>query len=300
MLTAENIQTQQFHVRFRGFDVDEVDSFLEKVAENYTLLAEENKRMTAELEEIKSKQAESQSQEETFKNAIISAQTIADEMKKKAEEEGEAAIAAAREQATALVDEANSKVARLEEDIARLQGEKDRIIEELRSFLTAQINNLDSGAPLDDTSLSPTEPAPKPEAVEEKAESAPPPGPAEGAEEGPADETEEEEEIPEFEAPEDDLHNLYEKIELPDDLAETLNSNEGADLIDQAAGSLPPLDEKDPLAHFSTELLEGDDKDAPPTIPDLDDDMLFTLEDPLDSDEPAVVVEPPPEEEKKK
>ena len=32
-ITPQDIQSKQFHVRMRGFDVDEVDKFLEKVAE---------------------------------------------------------------------------------------------------------------------------------------------------------------------------------------------------------------------------------------------------------------------------
>ena len=59
MLTPENIQNQQFHVRFRGFDVDEVDAFLEKVAEHYLLLSQENEKMAAELDSLKGQQAQS-------------------------------------------------------------------------------------------------------------------------------------------------------------------------------------------------------------------------------------------------
>ncbi len=44
-LTPEDIQKQQFNIRFRGFDVDEVDGFLEKVAENFSLLNEEKQQI---------------------------------------------------------------------------------------------------------------------------------------------------------------------------------------------------------------------------------------------------------------
>ena len=49
-LTAEDIQTQQFHVRFRGFDVDEVDAFLERVAENFVLLKDEKRQLKEQVE----------------------------------------------------------------------------------------------------------------------------------------------------------------------------------------------------------------------------------------------------------
>ncbi len=282
MLTAENIQTQQFHVRFRGFDVDEVDAFLEKVAEHYTLLAEENKRMEAELEAMQGQQAANQSQEDTFKNAIISAQTIADEMKKKATEEADVAISSAREQATAIVDEANSKVAHLEEQITALQGEKARIKDELRDFLTSQIDNLENEISTASMTSAPIhEPGQDPQAEP-------------GLELEPA--KEQQDEVPEFEARDDDLTDLYEKIELPDDLAGDLNLENVENPMEQSSAdtqeSTPAPEELSDLS-FATNLLGDDQLPDPASIPDLDDDMLFTLEDPLDPpEEPAVVIEP--------
>lgn len=282
MLTAENIQNQQFHVRFRGFDVDEVDAFLEKVAENYTLLVAENKKMAEKLDEIQGHQAEKQSQEETFKNAIISAQTIADEMKKKAEKEGEESIAQAREKADAIVNEANSKITGLEEDIAALEGEKERIKDELRLFLTTQLGSLNNDTP---PPANPLTPSPTTGTTEEEH----PPVAAEEEDNIPPAQAVVDEEIPEFEARDDDLSDLYEKIELPDNLADELSQPEA----EQPAN--PPTEGLDDLSDLATDLLNTDELAATPTIPDLDDDMLFTLEDtPLDGEEPAVVVEPLP------
>jgi len=52
ILTAQDIQSQQFHVRFRGFDVEEVDDFLEKIATAFQTVSEENHKLKDRLESL--------------------------------------------------------------------------------------------------------------------------------------------------------------------------------------------------------------------------------------------------------
>ena len=52
ILTPQDIQSQQFHVRFRGFDVEEVDTFLERVSEDLLTLMQENKQLKAKVEAL--------------------------------------------------------------------------------------------------------------------------------------------------------------------------------------------------------------------------------------------------------
>ena len=89
-LTAEDIQTKQFHVRFRGFDIEEVDTFLERIAENFVLLNAEKKELKDKVEKLEMEINKFYSQEKTFQHAIISAQQISDEMQEKSRLEAEA------------------------------------------------------------------------------------------------------------------------------------------------------------------------------------------------------------------
>ena len=52
-LTPLDIQQQQFKVRFRGFDVREVDRFLEQVADAFTSVQEAGKRQEEEIRRLK-------------------------------------------------------------------------------------------------------------------------------------------------------------------------------------------------------------------------------------------------------
>ncbi|MCF6289798.1 MAG: DivIVA domain-containing protein [Desulfobacterales bacterium] len=51
-ITPEDIQHQEFQVRLRGFDMDEVDTFLEQVAEELYALLRENDQLRERIREL--------------------------------------------------------------------------------------------------------------------------------------------------------------------------------------------------------------------------------------------------------
>jgi len=253
-LTPEEIQTQQFHARFRGFDVDEVDAFLEKVAENYLLLTTDNQKLQERIDMFEEEMTQFKSQEKTFQNAFLSAQKIADEMQAKSIQEADDLLDSSRKEAERIQTEAEERVASLEEEIKRLQGKKDEILAELRQFLQFQLDSIDGKG---DSSPYTFQSRIKEEENETEKS---------GAE------------------PDDDLDDLYQKIEIPD-------------LDDPAAHDQEEQEEPvEDVVNLNTSLFDSpeqdeDDRDSP-TMPDLDGDMLFSLADPLDQEhEPAVVVD---------
>lgn len=262
MLTAQDIQSQQFHVRFRGFDIDEVDAFLEKAATTLQTALDENHRLTEQLKELEKELAGYKRQQQSFQNAIMAAQGIADQMKEKSSREAEEILAAARMEAGRLQDEANGEVTALERELDRLRALKGQVQEELRQQLTSYLEML--------------EPQPFPVAGAEKN---PPPdpwvaaaiptgeAPQESEEAGAGDQGEE-----------DDLSDLYTRIDLPDDAMLEAGSH-GEDLF--GASAVESAD--------SGPLLTGaDEEEESAPVPDLDGDMIFTLEDPLEDEEPVI------------
>lgn len=258
-LAAEDIQTQQFHVRFRGFDVDEVDSFLDRVAENYALIVDDKKQLTEKLEKLEKEIKNFHSQEKTFQHAIISAQRITEEMQEKSRRESEERIAAAQEEVSRIREEARLEKEILQKEIAELQESRNKVKEELRSYLQNYLDRLD-----DDTLLHEMAPMSLLHADIHQHEK----------------ETEEPE--PEYETQEkaaadddDNLDDLYEKIDLPDDTSLYDSDFQEDETEEQMARALK---ESEPFTIGES----GDDDEL--TMPDLEGDMLFSLEDPLDED----------------
>lgn len=259
-LTPQDIQSQQFHVRFRGFDVDEVDAFLEKVAENFLVLLQENKQLKDQLGTVDTELSTYRQQEKSFQKAIISAQQIAEEMKAQSEQQAALLVENTRQQSAELrarveseCDElrsqAHAEIAALELQLDALKGKKEALRAELRQTLLAHLDKLDEV-------FGPPPPAPIPGKPAE-------PGQPQTAAAAVNNEDPDSD---------DALADLYQKIELGDDLT-----------MPVPAGELGDTEEGEGI--FSI-----DDIPAEETLPDLEGDMLFTLDDPLDDLTPEIKI----------
>ena len=248
-LTPQDIQSQQFHVRFRGFDVDEVDDFLEKVAEDYLTVIQENKQLRERLEEMKNELGTYRGQEKSFQKAIVSAQQIADEMKTKSEQEAEDIVAKAEREAEGLRNQAHGEIAALEKELDRLRSQKDSIRDELRSMLQGYLDGLEESFP---GQMQQSRAASKTmEAGSSKFEYIERENTASTGQEVSLD-------------TDDDF---YEKVDLTDDFRLPDEEN-----FDSSASN----------DRFT--LSEKDDS----TLPDLDGEMIFSLDDPLDDLTPDI------------
>ncbi len=255
--TAEDIQTKQFQVRFRGFDIEEVDSFLEQVAENYMLLVHEKKELRDELDTFKKDIEDFEVREKTFHHAILSAQKIADEIEAKSRREAEEMVANAEEEVRHLQEGANAEIVALEKQLDELKEARKNIQEELKSYLTSCLDALGR----DEVPASLVSPVAR--------------------DEGPFQEDEGNSLAPD--EVEDDLKDLYEKIELPAEM-------DLAGIVLDQDDSFSEDEDEDGEGESFRDVSEDEEKGA--LLPDLDGDMMFTMNDPVDMEqEPAVVIE---------
>lgn len=282
LLTIENIQNQQFNQRFRGYDMAEVDAFLDKIAESYLFLSTENNKIKEELDRIKKERTQSIDEEQSFKNAIISAQSFADDIKSKAESHATRLKEDAKEKSTSILENAQQEMNTLQDQISLLAGEKERIKDELRSFLNTYLSHVDE----DSLAIPQPKATPPAEVVSMDqipglmAEPTPEPDPK-GLEIEGAPSTDDDAKAKEAE----DVAILYEKIELNDDFSPAEPSE--IESSEPPAAMNMEIEADSAIPEFSTDELEDLD-----LVGDLEGDMLYSLEDPLDLPEPAVVIDP--------
>ena len=280
LLTAQDIQSQQFHVRFRGFDVDEVDSFLEKISSAFQTVSEENQQLKGRLENLEKELTTYHNQQKPFQNAIIAAQNVVDGMKAKSKEEAEAIVAVAQEEARLRREDANHEMAELKNKIDDLKSLREQAREDMRQQLQSYLHMLetepvDTVRAMEHFSYSPHPPQ-EPQrnmyggsTPRSRATTTPETAPlSENTSPAASDET--------------DLTDLYVKINIPDFDAESLDA-EGKDNFSAPDIALPSS-----LASRKELLIMDEDEAADPILPDLDGDMAFNLEDPLEGHEPAV------------
>ncbi len=143
--TALDIQQQQFKVRFRGFDIREVDKFLEQIADSFDSLQQKNESLHEEIRRLKLESQGYKEREETFKRAILNSQKVLEEIKKNARKSAELVIADAEVRAEKILNRAHSRLAQLHEDIAELKRQRMQIEVQIRSVIETHSKLLEIG-----------------------------------------------------------------------------------------------------------------------------------------------------------
>lgn len=143
--TPLDIQQQQFKVRFRGFDVHEVDRFLEQIAESFEMLQRENEIAQEKIRRIKLESQGYKEREETFKRAMLNSQKVMDQMKTNARKSAELIIAGAEVKAEKILNKAHNRLAQLHEDMTELKRQRMQIEVQIRSVIETHAKLLDIG-----------------------------------------------------------------------------------------------------------------------------------------------------------
>lgn len=144
-LTPLDIQQQQFKVRLRGFDIREVDRFLEKIYEAFSDLHADNKALKEEIRKLKMENQGFKEREETFKRAMLNSQKVLEQMKENARKSAEIIIADAEVKAEKILNRAHNRLSQLHEDIAELKRQRMQIEVQIRSVIEAHSKLLEIG-----------------------------------------------------------------------------------------------------------------------------------------------------------
>lgn len=106
MITPLDIENKKFQKQMmNGYNVDEVDDFLDEVTVDYERLYKENTELRDAVEKSKKDLEQYKNIEVTLQNTLVMAQKTADDIKKAAEVEAEKILSSAREKVQTSVDE---------------------------------------------------------------------------------------------------------------------------------------------------------------------------------------------------
>ena len=144
-LTPLDIQHQQFSVRFRGFDIQEVDAFLEQTAEAFEAMQDENARLNDANRRLQREIRGFREREDSFKRAMLNSQKVIDQMKGNARKSAELVVADAELRAEKLLHHAHNRLVRLHEDIAELKRQRGQIEVQLQSIIDSHARLLELG-----------------------------------------------------------------------------------------------------------------------------------------------------------
>ncbi len=136
-LTPLDIQRQSFESAFRGFDRDEVRTYLNVVAEEMEQLRSENEKLQEEVRRQSALLAEHREREQILKNTLVAAQKTSEDMKDNAKKQSQMLLKEAELASDRLIETAQAKAHGIEKDILGLKQQKRQV---LNSVLAAIAN----------------------------------------------------------------------------------------------------------------------------------------------------------------
>jgi len=116
-VTSKEINEKQFHDAWRGYNQEEVDDFLDKIAETLDQLERENAALQERLRELDQAVEASRSTEEMLKKTLVTAQKAAEEAIATAKQKAERLVTEAEERAQRAREELKERVATAEEEV---------------------------------------------------------------------------------------------------------------------------------------------------------------------------------------
>ena len=121
MLTPLDIENKRFSKTLKGYNVDEVDDFLDQLTEDYEKIYRENAELRAQIDETKRELEHYKSVEHTLQNTLVMAQTTAEDIKVNAQSRAEQ-----------IIRDAQSEARRATEEITKEEFEIRKRTEELK------------------------------------------------------------------------------------------------------------------------------------------------------------------------
>jgi cell division initiation protein len=143
LLSPLEIQQKQFPIRFRGLDAKEVESFLQKVADQMSAYLKQIDELRRELEDKERQLGEHQGREQTLKNTLVSAQKTVEQMRANAQKEAKLLVSEAEVKAERILNNAHNRLAQIHEDITELKRQRTQFELKIRATIETYQKMLD-------------------------------------------------------------------------------------------------------------------------------------------------------------
>lgn len=140
----------------RGYDPQEVDGFLDLVAERMEVLVKENLAFRERIERLGEKVVVQEGREQAVQEALVTAQELRQDMKKQASREAKLLEREARVRIDGMMGEAEKLLAERSAALQELERHRGRFLKAFRTFLERELDTVEvelGRAPLEGVTL---------------------------------------------------------------------------------------------------------------------------------------------------
>lgn len=142
-LTPMDISNKEFKKGFRGYDVEEVDEFINEIIENYEEIYKENSRLKENLSRVNEKLEHYVKIENTIQNTLLLAQNAAEQAREASQKESDMILKNANEAAKKILDKAHNDVISINDEYEKVKQEFIKFRAKFRNFMNAQTQTFD-------------------------------------------------------------------------------------------------------------------------------------------------------------
>jgi cell division initiation protein len=137
------ITNKEFKKVMRGYCQDEVDEYLDRVAEDYEALYKENSVLKEKLAAVDDRLEHYKKMETTIQNTLVMAQDAAEQARANSKSESELIIRTANDTAKKIIDKANNDVIAINAEFERTRQEFNKFRAKYRNFMKSQLEVFD-------------------------------------------------------------------------------------------------------------------------------------------------------------
>jgi len=144
-ISPEVIRSQKFKSRWvSGYDMDEVEAFLNTTASAFDALVKENETLLAQVDEMEKESTDLGRRRKLLEDALVSAQRVIHDMKANAMKEAENVLREAENQADRWISDANNQVSEIRRDLTDLTAMRKDYEIKFRILLESHQEQLNS------------------------------------------------------------------------------------------------------------------------------------------------------------
>ena len=149
-ISAIDIKKQKFKKSFKGYDVVEVEAYLDTVANQIETLFKDNEDLKEKIRQIESEKENLNHEiqiyrdnEKTFQKAIVKSQDMSEEVLENAKKRAELIIKESEIISTKIRLQAKEEIMHLRQELEDLRIKNENIIEDIKNYLIEKLNSIE-------------------------------------------------------------------------------------------------------------------------------------------------------------
>lgn len=142
-ITPNEISNKEFKKAFRGYDMDEVDIFLDALKEDYEKVWKLNSTLKEQVIVLKEKVEQYTAMESTLQNTLVLAQSAAQQAKENSEREANILTKEAEREASIILRNSEKKVEDINKEFDAIRNQFYQFKSRFKAMVAAQLETIE-------------------------------------------------------------------------------------------------------------------------------------------------------------